>query len=153
MSQLDEVLRTADAENRRQGEAIAQLRAGSAALEQARNDLLARLAKQKTWVEEQTRFFEEKITTVTTKLMEEKSQAFTEVNKKEMDAVVTPFREQLGEFRERVDTYTRPRIGTRASCTSRSSSSRASTRRFRIRRKRSPGHSRFRQKRPVTGAR
>ena len=54
-------------------------------------------------MEEQTRFFEEKITTVTAKLMDDRARSFTEVNKKEMDAVVTPFKEQLTEFRQRVD--------------------------------------------------
>ena len=104
VGQLDEAIRAGTEENRRQGQAIAQLTAGSAALEQARSDLLVRLAEQRTWVEEQTRFFEERITTATAKLMEEKSRAFTEVNRKEMDSVVTPFKEQLKEFRERVDT-------------------------------------------------
>jgi DNA recombination protein RmuC len=103
VGQLDEAIRAGTEENRRQGEVIAQLTAGSAALEQARSDLLVRLAEQKTWVEEQTRFFEQKIAGVATQLLDEKSRAFTEVNKKEIDAVVAPFKEQLKEFRERVD--------------------------------------------------
>ena len=103
VGQLDDAIRAGTEENRRQGEVIAQLTAGSAALEQARSDLLVRLAEQKTWVEEQTRFFEQKIAGVATQLLDEKSRAFTEVNKKEIDAVVAPFKEQLKEFRERVD--------------------------------------------------
>ena len=101
--QLDTAMAAAQDENRRQGEAIAHLRADMAALEQQRDGLITRLAEQKTWVEEQTRFFEEKITTVTAKLMDDRARSFTEVNKKEMDAVVTPFKEQLNEFRQRVD--------------------------------------------------
>ena len=103
VSQLDTAMAAAQDENRRQGEVIAHLRADMAALEQQRDGLITRLGEQKTWVEEQTRFFEEKITTVTAKLMDDRARSFTEVNKKEMDAVVTPFKEQLNEFRQRVD--------------------------------------------------
>ena len=100
---LETVARAAAEENRRQADAIAQLSAQAAALEQERNGLVVRLGEQKAWVEEQTRFFEEKITTATAKLMDDRARSFTEVNKKEMDAVVTPFKEQLNEFRQRVD--------------------------------------------------
>ena len=45
-----------------------------------------RLAAQSTWIEEQTRFFEEKIASTANRLLEEKSAAFTEVNRKSIDA-------------------------------------------------------------------
>lgn len=103
VGQLDEAIRAATEENRRLGEEISHLKAARSALEQDRKGLQERLAEQKTWVEEQTRFFEQKIAGIATQLLDEKSRAFTEVNKKEIDAVVAPFREQLKEFRERVD--------------------------------------------------
>jgi DNA recombination protein RmuC len=58
---------------------------------------------QKTWVEEQTRAFEERITNITGQLLEDKTQKFTELNRTQMDGVVAPFKEQLKEFRDRVD--------------------------------------------------
>jgi DNA recombination protein RmuC len=93
-----------DEENRRHGAEIAQLRALAAGLEKEREGLTTRLAEQKAWVEEQTRFLEQKIANVAGQILEEKSKAFTELNRKELDAVVTPFKEQLGEFRQRVDS-------------------------------------------------
>jgi len=103
VGQLDTAIAAAQEENRNQGESIAGLRAGVATLEQQRDGLVTRLAEQKTWVEEQTRFFEEKITTATRTLLDDRARTFSEVNKREMDAVVTPFKEQLNEFRQRVD--------------------------------------------------
>lgn len=103
VAQLEERLRIADESNRQHSESLANLAARASALETERDGLKARLAEQKTWVEEQTRLFEQKIANVAGQLLEEKSRAFTEVNRKEMDAVVTPFKEQLKEFRERVD--------------------------------------------------
>lgn len=72
-------------------------------LRQERSAAEQRLAAQRTWIEEQTRFFEEKIASTANRLLEEKSAAFTEVNRKSIDAVVAPFKEQLSEFRQRVD--------------------------------------------------
>lgn len=37
------------------------------------------------------------------KILEEKTQKFTEQNKSQLDGVLTPFREQLGDFRKKVD--------------------------------------------------
>jgi DNA recombination protein RmuC len=96
-------VRKADDENRRHMDQIAELKAQAAALEERRAALESLLGKQKTWIEEQTQFFEQKIGGIAGQLLEEKSRAFTEVNRKEIDAVVSPFREQLKEFRERVD--------------------------------------------------
>jgi DNA recombination protein RmuC len=97
-------VRVAAEESRRHSDELANIRAQAAALDTARQGLETRLAEQKSWIEEQTRFFEQKITGVATQLLEEKSRAFTEVNRKEIDAVVSPFKEQLKEFRERVDS-------------------------------------------------
>jgi DNA recombination protein RmuC len=104
VAELEATVQQADEERRRHTAEIAQLQAQAAALEEKRQGLETRLAEQKSWVEEQTRFFEQKITNVAAQLLEEKSRAFTEVNRKELDAVVAPFKEQLGEFRQRVDS-------------------------------------------------
>ena len=104
VAQLDEAMRAATEENRKQGEAIAHLKAADAALRTERDGLQARLTEQKTWVEEQTRAFEERITNITGQLLEDKTQKFTELNRTQMDGVVAPFKEQLGEFRQRVDS-------------------------------------------------
>jgi DNA recombination protein RmuC len=106
ISRLEErevAVRLADEEGRRRMDQIAELKAQTAALEERRAALESLLGKQKTWIEEQTQFFEQKIGGIAGQLLEEKSRAFTEVNRKEIDAVVSPFREQLKEFRERVD--------------------------------------------------
>jgi DNA recombination protein RmuC len=102
-AELEAALQKSDAENRQHAHDLAQLKAQVAALEEKRQGLEARLAEQKAWVEEQTRFFEQKVSNVAAQLLEEKSKAFTEVNRKEIDAVVGPFKEQLKDFRERVD--------------------------------------------------
>jgi DNA recombination protein RmuC len=102
--ELDAASRAAADEHRSHSAEIAQLRAQAAALETERKGLEVRLAEQRSWIEEQTRFFEQKIGGIAGQLLEEKSRAFTEVNRKEIDAVVSPFKEQLKEFRERVDS-------------------------------------------------
>lgn len=103
VAELEAAVSSGTEENRRHGAEIAQLKALAAALDKEREGLTTRLAEQKAWVEEQTRFFEQKIGNVAAQLLEEKSKAFTEVNRKEIEAVVTPFKAQLQEFRERVD--------------------------------------------------
>ena len=82
---------------------IERLTASSAALRTERDGLNERLAEQKAWVEEQTRHFEQRVEISTQKLLEERSKAFSEVNRKELDSIVAPFKDQLKEFRERVD--------------------------------------------------
>ena len=100
---LEARIRAAEETGRQQADRYAEVAAHAKALETQRDGLLTQLADQKNWVVEQTRFFEEKVTTVTARLMEERSLALTEVNKREMDAVVLPFKTQLEEFRQRVD--------------------------------------------------
>ena len=103
VADLEAAGRAAVEENRRHAAQIAELTARASALETERNGLKERLAAQEKWVEEQTRFFEQKISNVAAQLLEEKSRSFTELNLKQLDAVVAPFKEQLGEFRQRVD--------------------------------------------------
>ena len=74
----------------------AQLRAESAAAQ-------TRLLEQKTWVQEQMRYVESKVTDTTAKLVEERGRALNEQSKLELDALISPLKTQLGEFRARVD--------------------------------------------------
>jgi len=104
VARLEAEAKEAGALNRQQTDSISQLMARSSSLETERNGLQERLTAQQHWFEEQTRAFEQKILNMTNTLLEEKSQKFTEVNRREMDAVVAPFKEQLGEFRQRVDS-------------------------------------------------
>jgi DNA recombination protein RmuC len=62
-----------------------------------------RFDEQKLWVREQTQHFEARVLAATAKLVEESGRALSERNQKDMGAVVTPFKEQLAEFRQRVD--------------------------------------------------
>jgi len=66
-------------------------------------DAQVRLDEQKAWIGETTQHFETRVLAAATKLMEERGRAFTEQNQKEVGAVVGPFKEQLAEFRRRVD--------------------------------------------------
>jgi len=61
------------------------------------------LQKQEQWIREQTQHFEKSVLASASKLMEESGRALTERNQKEVGAVVGPFKEQLAEFRKRVD--------------------------------------------------
>ena len=61
------------------------------------------LAEQKLWVSEQTQHFENRVLAAAARLMEERSKALGELNQKEVQTVVAPFKEQLDQFRKRVD--------------------------------------------------
>ena len=69
----------------------------------ANHDLQQRIEEQKDWLEQQSAHFREQVLGAAMKLMEERGSAFTETNKKEVDAIIAPFKEQLAEFRRRVD--------------------------------------------------
>jgi DNA recombination protein RmuC len=60
------------------------------------------------------RFFEEKVSGATARLLEERGRAFTEVNRLELDKLVGPFKEQLGEFRQRIETIHTSETGDRS---------------------------------------
>ena len=106
-----------EAERRRLSDEAAALKAAEARLSAQNQDLRGQLEAQKGWVAEQTKSFEERVLAAAGKLMEERGRAFTELNRKEVDAVIAPFKEQLGEFRRRVDAIytedTRERAGLR----------------------------------------
>ncbi len=61
------------------------------------------LAEQKQWVTEQTQHFEQRVLAAAARLMEERSKALGELNQSEVQKVVAPFKEQLDQFRKRVD--------------------------------------------------
>jgi DNA recombination protein RmuC len=87
--------------------AAAQLeaeRANAAALVQSeRASTSAQLDRQQQWIREQTQQFQERVLAAAAKLMEERSKALSEQNTRDVSAVVAPFKEQLAEFRQRVD--------------------------------------------------
>lgn len=77
---------------------------GAAELAEARcADLRAQLEQQRAWVEERTRHFEQSVAVAAARAMEERARAQGEASKREVEAVVEPFRQQLAEFRRRVD--------------------------------------------------
>ncbi len=76
--------------------------------------LQQRLAEQRQWIEEQMRFFEEKVGGATSKMLEERGRAFSEVNRKEIEALVGPFNQQLSEFRARIETIYTAETGDRS---------------------------------------
>lgn len=89
---------------------LEQLRARAEALAAENARLHADLAhaqgrfeEQKQWIGEQTQHFEARVLAAAAKLMEERGKALTEQNSREVSAVVAPFKEQLAEFRQRVD--------------------------------------------------
>lgn len=73
-----------------------------------------RLEAQQTWLGEQMRFFESKVSGATAQLLDERGRAFTEVNRRELDTLVTPFKAQLAEFRNRMDTIYAAETGDRS---------------------------------------
>lgn len=85
-----------------------------AAQARERESLAQRQAEQRVWIEEQMRFFEEKVAGATGRLLEERGRAFTEVNRKEIEALVTPFNLQLTEFRNRIETIYTAETGDRS---------------------------------------
>jgi DNA recombination protein RmuC len=92
-----------DLELREKDKALIGAVADLAGIKTERVGLQTQLDAQKRWIEEQTKRFEEAVLTAAMKLMEERGKAFTETNKKEIDAVIAPFKDQLKEFRSRID--------------------------------------------------
>jgi DNA recombination protein RmuC len=74
-----------------------------AQLKAERDSTQSQLQKQEQWVRAQTELFEARVLAATGKLMEDSSRSLAERNQKEVTAVVAPFKEQLAEFRQRVD--------------------------------------------------
>jgi DNA recombination protein RmuC len=92
-----------EAERKAAAELIANLTGDKQGAAKECEGLREQLAAQKQWIEEQTEQFERKVLAAAATMMEERGKAFTENNRKEVDAVIAPFKEQLAEFRLRVD--------------------------------------------------
>lgn len=82
---------------------LAQEERARATLATEQQRVQQQLAEQKQWIAEQTRHFETSVLGAAAKLMEERGKAFSELNQKEVQTVVSPFKAQLDEFRQRVD--------------------------------------------------
>ena len=102
-SRRSRLLRQADDIHRELATAHERLEANLQHAERNCELLQHQLVSQKQWVEEQTAHFERRVLAAAATLMEERGRAFTEINRKEVDTVITPFKEQLAEFRQRVD--------------------------------------------------
>jgi len=81
----------------------ASLEHAQAQLHAERDSARDQLQKQEQWIREQGQLFEARVLAATGKLMEDSSRALSERNQKDVTAVVAPFKEQLAEFRQRVD--------------------------------------------------
>lgn len=84
-----------------------RLEADLASVRAARDELIARQAKTQQEVADLERMrmgLAAEFQTIASKLLEEKSAKFTEQNKSQIEGVLAPLRQQLGEFRARVDT-------------------------------------------------
>ncbi len=84
-------------------DALTQVKATHAALQERYQGLAEQMNAQKAWIEAQTLQLEERVTKITKQLLDEKSDALAKTSRKELDSVVGPFKEQLTEFRTRVD--------------------------------------------------
>lgn len=104
LAQIEQKVREASEVNRRQSDEIAEFKAQGRVWLTERGNYEDKLRQQQVWIEEQTRKFEAEISNITNRLLDEKAKAFTELNKREMDTLVAPFKEQLNEFRTRVDS-------------------------------------------------
>ncbi|MET0291204.1 MAG: DNA recombination protein RmuC [Steroidobacteraceae bacterium] len=82
---------------------IAEARSAGSVAEARVEDLRQQLAAQKLWVAEQSANFERSVLASAAKLMEERGRALNEASRAQVESVVGPFREQLQDFRRRVD--------------------------------------------------
>lgn len=77
---------------------------GETALAEARlEDLEARLSQQDAWIADKTRQFGESVRLAAQQVMEERGRVLNEASRREVESVVSPVREQLAEFRRRID--------------------------------------------------
>lgn len=100
---LRERVERGEEERKNLADQLTHLSAQYAALQTERDGFETQLETQKTWIAEQTQQFERNVLAATTKIMEERGKTLTETNKREVDAVIAPFKEKLDEFRHRVD--------------------------------------------------
>ena len=84
-------------------QALAAARSGQAVAEARTEDLKGQIERQQAWIAEKTQQFEQSVLATAAKLMEERGRALNEASRQQVETVVGPFREQLAEFRRRVD--------------------------------------------------
>ncbi|MFM7066608.1 MAG: DNA recombination protein RmuC [Gammaproteobacteria bacterium] len=73
------------------------------------------IADQRGWIDEQKQQLEERFRNLANQLLEEKTAKFTATNAEKLEAIITPFRNTLGEFRLRVDAVHTEETRARAS--------------------------------------
>jgi DNA recombination protein RmuC len=83
--------------------ALAAARSVQAVAEARTQDLRGQLEQQKSWIAEKSAHFEQSVLAAAARLMEERATALNEASRQQVETVVGPFREQLAEFRRRVD--------------------------------------------------
>ena len=84
-------------------QALGAARSAQAVAEARAEDLRLQLERQQAWIEEKTQQFEQSVLATSARLMEDRGRALNEASRREVETVVGPFREQLAEFRRRVD--------------------------------------------------
>ncbi len=73
------------------------------ALRTSTEALREQLQHQKVWFEEQTRHLRTEAENLTGKILEEKTQRFTALNAERLGELLNPLREQLGDFKQKVE--------------------------------------------------
>ena len=86
-----------------QAQELMRLVAANGALEQTRVSLDRQLEDQKQWIEQQTCFLHDRVAASASQLLEDKSARFAALNRRELEHLFAPFREQLTDFRRRID--------------------------------------------------
>ncbi len=87
----------------RAGRRLADAVASRAVAESRADDLRAQLESQKTWIAERSAHFEQSVLATAARLMDERARSLNESSRAQVESVVGPFRDQLNDFRRRVD--------------------------------------------------
>ncbi len=80
-----------------------RLQGEHAALRASFENLREQMQQQKIWFEEQTRHLRSEAESLTGKILEEKTQRFTALNAERLGELLNPLREQLGDFKQKVE--------------------------------------------------
>lgn len=125
MHALNTALAVADERTSRLAGLESQLEEKAALIETLRNQhtaLQTRLEAERAGMEEKLGLLRNaeaqliaQFENLASKILEEKSQKFTEQNKTQLDGLLTPFRDQLGDFRKKVDDMHLDEVKDRAS--------------------------------------
>ncbi|MBS1614279.1 MAG: DNA recombination protein RmuC [Bacteroidetes bacterium] len=82
---------------------IAKLNGELAAAQTDNNNLHQRLLEQKAEIEDLNKRFTKEFENLANRILDEKSQKFTDQNKNNLDIILNPFKEKLKEFEQKVD--------------------------------------------------